>query len=316
MWFRNIFHTRPDRPARKPGEEDSQPLLSPQALRQLDHLRLNAARWLPGLQAGGRPSRRRKPSYDFRDHRVYVPGDDARYIDWKASARQEHVFIRQGEQPKDAPVYLLVDCSRSMAWGKPPKRAAELQLAAALGYLALAHGDRLSLLPFSGRLLPPFGPVSGKGQVPSMLNVLRGLSFNGRSDLRPVLKYLSTRAAGGGMLLLLSDFLEVGGLEDLLAHLREPAWDVVLIQLLHPEEIEPTMRGNFELQDSETGQRANYDLDAQALERYAAHLSTTQAALDALCDRYSASFAPLRTDWPLETGLLPRLYSLQVLRPL
>ena len=315
MWFRNIFPAKSPR-QNQTGGESNEGLLSPHALRQLDHLALNAARTLPGLQAGARPSRRQKPSFDFRDHRRYVPGDDARYIDWKASARQEHIFVRQGEQPKDAPVYLLIDCSKSMAWGEPPKFKSELQLAAGLGYLALAHGDRLSVLPFAGRLLPPFGPVSGKGQVPAMLNFIGGLSFHTRSDLRPVLKYLSTRAARGGLLLLLSDFLNLEGLEDLLDRFREPAWDVVLLQMLHPEEIQPTLRGNFELIDTETGRRSNYDLDAAALQQYAFHFEERRAALDRLCDEHNAFFTSLSTGGSLEHDLLPKLVSTRIVRVL
>ena len=117
-------------------------LLSPKAIRQLDRLRLSGARELRGQAIGQRPSFRRQPAPDFREHRAYVPGDDIRYVDWRASARHEQFFVKQGEYPKEATVYLLVDCSASMNWGEPPKRQTQLQLTATLAYLALAHRDR------------------------------------------------------------------------------------------------------------------------------------------------------------------------------
>lgn len=317
MWFQNIFRGKFPRPERQPRDESGvEPVLSAQVLRLLEHLQLSANRGLPGLQSGMRPSRRQKPSYDFRDHRQYVPGDDARMIDWKASARQEHIFIRQGEQPKDVPVFLLLDCSRSMAWGQPPKREALLQVAAALGYLALAHGDRLTVLPFAEKLQAPLGPISGKGQVPALLAYLRGREFAGQTGLAAVLEYFSAHAARGGLVILLSDFLELRGLETSLAFLPEPAWDVVCIQLLHPDELQPPQSGDWELEDCESGRRANYDLTREAARQYQRHFSDWQEELDRLCDEHNAFFTWVSTGGSLDKDILPHLVDARVVRPL
>jgi uncharacterized protein (DUF58 family) len=164
MWFRTIFN-RSHKPSTSGGSTDGQAelRLSAQAIRQLDRLRLNAGRYLPGYGVGLRPSLRRRPSAEFQQHRMYVPGDDVRFVDWKASARAEHIFVKQGEQPKEATVYLLLDCSASMAWGSPPKSQAALQLAAALAYLALSHGDRFMLVPFCRRYCNLWGRSAVKG---------------------------------------------------------------------------------------------------------------------------------------------------------
>jgi hypothetical protein len=78
------------------SKDRSHPLaLSGQALRQLNRLQLNTGPWLPGNTLGSRPSQRRRPAMDFREHRAYAPGDDVRFVDWRASARQEHVFTRR-----------------------------------------------------------------------------------------------------------------------------------------------------------------------------------------------------------------------------
>ena len=116
----------------------------------------------------GRVSNRRKPAIEFREHRMYVPGDDIRFVDWQASARQDQIFIRQGEMPKDVIVYLLLDTSASMLWGKTPKRNAQLSLAAALGYAALQNGDRLYVHAYGENNNPDFGPASGKGHLSSL----------------------------------------------------------------------------------------------------------------------------------------------------
>ena len=125
MWFHNIFR-RSDIDGQSELPESETITLAPQALCQLNRVRLTASRFLKGTTAGARPSFRRRPSYEFREHRMYVFGDDVRFVDWKASARQEHIFIKQGEHPKEATVFLLLDCSASMSWGQPPKSMASL----------------------------------------------------------------------------------------------------------------------------------------------------------------------------------------------
>jgi uncharacterized protein (DUF58 family) len=316
MWFRNIFRAKraPSSPAKSGSGFDLN--LSPFVLRQLDRLQLHAGRSLPGANGGLRASDRRKPSFDFRDHRAYVPGDDVRYIDWKASARQEHIFIRQGEQPKDAAVYLLLDTSASMSWGDPPKRLTQLQVAAALGYLALSHGDRLTVLPFGETVSPPFGPASGKGQAPNLINYLRAQPYAGRTALGRAVLNLSGRAARGGLVIVLSDFLDTTGLDAALQRLPAPAWDVIFLQILHPEEINPRRKGDFEVVDIETGRKANYDLDHRALQRYAAHRRAWQDRLEALCEGHNAFFTTIQSGGALETAIIPHLVSVHVLRPL
>ncbi len=155
MWFRRIFRLTNrvvqaipklfSAPGRGGGNGRR---LSPESVRQLERLQIRGSRALRGDRAGGRVSNRRKPAIEFREHRMYVPGDDIRFVDWQASARQDQVFIRQGEMPKDVIVYLLLDTSASMLWGKTPKRNAQLSLAAALGYAALQNGDRLYVHPY------------------------------------------------------------------------------------------------------------------------------------------------------------------------
>lgn len=296
-------------------------ILPSAAIRQLDRLQLSASRFLPGYATGMRPSLRRKPAVDFHEHRSYIPGDDLRFVDWKASARQEHVFIRQGEQPKEATVTILVDCSASMSWGSDAndsrKQSAALTLAASLAYLALAHGDHLVLTPLSNPQKTTLGPISGKGQFPLALNYLRSLEFTGKIDLGQTVKTFSrNRAHPTGLVLLISDLLEVPELGSLLAALPAPHWDVVVLHLLHPQELEPTLTGNFELSDCETGHKTNFDIDAKALAAYQAHLKAWQQRLDVDCVENNAFYTVISAEWSLDKEILPHLREVAVVRPL
>lgn len=275
-------------------------------LRRLDRLALRTAPTLRGHGVGQRASWRRLPSSDFREHRLYLPGDDLRHVDWNASARSEHVFIKQGERPREVAIHLLVDNTASMDWGKPSKWWAARRLAAALGYVALNHGDRVALEALGGGAAR-FGPTHGKGRVPGLLRVVRELALTRQADLPGALGSYAARHPRGGLALVISDFLSVESLEPVLEAMRAPAWQLLLLHLLHPAELDPTLRGEIEFWDVETRERANYDLDARALERYRGHVREWCEALEQQCFARGAAYARVLADWPIEQAMMPYL---------
>ena len=301
--------TRRDAAAADPGPES---LTDAAFLRTLDRLALQTQRRLRGDNIGQRASFRRLPASDFREHRVYQPGDDLRHVDWNASARAEHVFIKMGEQTKEASLHLLLDSSASMQWGQPSKLWAGRRLAAALGFIALNYGDRLSVADVAGSAAP-FGPKMGKAHVPALLRHLRELPLQRQANLGAAAAEYARRHARGGLMVLISDLADVTDLGQSLRHWRAPTWQVLVLHLLHPAELAPTLRGEIELQDSETSERANYDLDAHALERYRAFVGDWCSGLERTCLEHGAAYARLLADAPLETSVLPYLRRRQVI---
>ena len=288
--------------------------LTPHAVSQLNHLKLNTSQYLPGFTAGTRASIRRRPAFDFREHRTYVPGDDVRYVDWKASARQEHIFIKQGEYPKEASVHILLDCSRSMDWGNPRKHDSARRLTAALGYTALSQGDRLIIQPMSSKSIQHLGPISGKGQVPTMLNYLQNITCNGHTDLTEGVKGLTKRTRGG-LVLIISDLLDVSNLDEAIGLVPVPTWDVLVIHLLNTEEVNPTIQGNFKMVDIETGETANYDINQDSLNTYMQRLDSWQDELEIICNENNSFYSLIQGDWSLEQRVIPHLRSLNILVP-
>ena len=275
-------------------------------LRRLDRLALSTRRQLRGDNLGARPSWRRIPANDFRDQRQYQPGDDLRHVDWNASARAEHVFVKLGERPKEATVHVLLDSTASMQWGEPSKLWAARRLAAALGFVALNHGDRLVVTDLAGQAAP-FGPKLGKGHVPALLRYLQTLPTTPSAEAPAAARRLAAQHGRGGYLLFISDLAGFESLDPLLEHWRAPTWQVLVLHLLHPAELDPTLRGEIELHDAETGARANYDLTPAALERYRAHAAAWCAAAAAACLARGAAYARVLADQPLEQAVLPYL---------
>src|SRR5690242_1985237 len=131
MWFNAIFRrARGNRP-RPARVTEAEALTDAAFLRRLNRLALRTSPQLRGQAVGQRASWRRLPSSDFREHRLYLPGDDLRHVDWNASARSEHVFVKLGERPREVTIHVLLDNSASMDWGQPSKLWAARRLAAA-----------------------------------------------------------------------------------------------------------------------------------------------------------------------------------------
>jgi uncharacterized protein (DUF58 family) len=313
MGFRGIFNTNPG------SAEAKTSLLSTPLLRLLDHLALNTDPLLPRQSSGARTSAIRKPASEFREHRAYAPGDDVRYVDWKASARQEHIFIKQNADPKAELVYLLLDCSASMAWGDPPKSGAALALAGLLGYLALAHQDRLLVVPVTAKPGHPLGPLWGKGQAALLERYLQALPFGGQVDMARTLAGLpQRRLSQGGLVLVVSDLLgaQFRTLAKALATLPAPAWKVVFCHLLHPAELNPAIHGYFEMLDIETGQKKQYPVTDRVLELYRQRLQAWRDQIAQACQARKAVYTMLPTNGSIAHEFIPELQRSQVVKRL
>ena len=244
---------------------------------------------------------------------MYVPGDDIRFVDWRASARHQQVYVRQGDLEKDAIVYLLLDCSASMGWGELPKAALQRKLALIFGYLTLNQGDRLFVHPYGGSGNLDFGPVSGKGQYSQLVRYLSRLNYSGGSDLSQGVLSLKKKISRGGILIVLSDLLESGSIDTVLKRLPAPQWWVNVVHLLHPEELDPSLRGRLELVDIETGMKANYDLTSEAIGTYRQRVDRWQNSLELACIENHAFYSVVKSDASLDKEVLPYLRSIKVL---
>ncbi|MGF9646397.1 DUF58 domain-containing protein [Pseudarthrobacter oxydans] len=88
-------------------------------------------------------------SLDFDDLRAYVPGDEVRDIDWKATARHGSPLIKRYVAVRRQTVLLITDTGRNMAavaQGGETKRDIAVMALGVLGYLAHRHGDVVGLV--------------------------------------------------------------------------------------------------------------------------------------------------------------------------
>ena len=239
------------------------PLLDGDDVAFLARLDLVQRRPTAGLHPGARRSRRSSRSPEFADFRPYVPGDDVRQVDWRAFARLERLVLRLSVAEEEVALNIVVDDSESMALGSPPKWPAARRLAAALAVLGLGAMDRAA--------------VGGLGSGASTPHLRRG------AGLARVVGFLTGAAPGGacgpaqlvglrwlrpGLTVVVSDFMVEGSWAPALAALRHARQDVVLWQVLAPDEERPEVQGDVRLVEAESGRREELTITRRLVQEY------------------------------------------------
>src|SRR5436309_6825231 len=140
-------------------------LFDSEFLKKLEYLSLISKRVFRGSLLAQRRTTHLGSGIEFADHREYCPGDDFRYLDWNLFARLDALLLKRFQEEEDLHVYFLLDCSRSMAFGAPPKFDFARQVTAALAYMALANLDRAGTVAVAGDIAADLPMTRGKGRL-------------------------------------------------------------------------------------------------------------------------------------------------------
>ena len=276
-------------------------------LLQLERLGFVSRRSHVGRVKGERKSPRRGSSVEFADYRPYEVGDDLRYVDWNAFGRLNRLYLKVFMDEEDLCVHLLVDASGSMDFGEPGKFQYATRLAAALAFVAFANLERVAVGVFRDRLSEGWLPTRGRNQFLPFQEFLAGIQPGGPTAFNDAIRQYALRVKDAGLAVVVSDFLDPGGYEQGLRALMERRFDVHVVQLLAPEEIEPTLGGDLELVDAESGEVREVSLDAETLRAYHRELDGYLSRLEAFCRANELTYTRVTTDVPLEDLLLRRL---------
>jgi uncharacterized protein (DUF58 family) len=306
---------RPARGSPELGEVGSAgSLLQESFVRQLERLNLLTRGLAPQGIAGEHRSRRHAGSAEFSDYRRYTPGDDFRRIDWNAYARLDGLFLKLTEAKVEVPVHLLLDCSRSMNWGSPNKLGFARRLAAAIGYLALARFDAVAGASFSDQLYERFPLVRGKAQAMRLLACLDRAPVGEVTRLQLAVSQYCDSSADGGIAFLISDLLTEDDWQAGVLQLLRQDLDVVVIHVLAPQELHPTLDGEVELLDAETGEIVELVVGEDARQTYAARADAWCAEVQDFCRRSEVGHLRLETTAKLEEIFLNQMRHRRIVR--
>ncbi|MGQ9631179.1 MAG: DUF58 domain-containing protein [bacterium] len=286
---------------------NSTTLFDSEFLKKLEYLQLISKRLPRSSDRGEHMTSFHGVSLEFSDHRNYQVGDDFRYIDWNAYGRLDKLFLKIFSAEEDLHVHILLDHSQSMMVGDPSKLDYARRVAAALGYIALANLDRVGISVFDSRLETPILPQKGKKHVFSLFNYLDKVTCKGFTNFSVVLKEFATRSKRTGLAIIISDLLDENGFEMGLEALLYKKFDVVLIQILAEEEIDPQLSGSYKLVDLETGESRRVMVDQDLMEAYHKKFGEFLLRIEDFCLKRGIEYIRASTIVPFEDLILKYL---------
>ncbi|MBN1345284.1 MAG: DUF58 domain-containing protein [Phycisphaerae bacterium] len=293
---------------------DKTELLDPAFMARLEQLDVVSRKIFAGKMKGDRKSKRKGESVEFADYRNYVVGDDLRFLDWNIYARLDRLFLKLFLEEEDLPVSILLDLSKSMDFGEPNKALYAKRVAAALAYVALVNYNRVTICSYDDRLAGDLSGVRGRRLMHQVVAFLQDQRTGGPSNLAAACRQFAIRHKPRGVLVVLSDFFDKSGFETGLRYLVRRDLDVYALQLLSPEEINPTISGDLRLVDIEDADVAEVTVSRPLITRYKANLQAYCEALKSFCTRRDVMYLFASTEVPFDQLVLSYLRQRGLLR--
>lgn len=279
-------------------------LLSEEVLRKIERLSLRIRRPLPGGPAGEHLGVGQSASIEFADHRAYAPGDDFRRIDWNVLARLDELSIRLTEPREDVGLYIVLDCSASMNSGDGLKAQVARQLAAGLAYLALNQMDVVRIYGLGHGVVARSPRYGGRKQSADVFQVLRALPTAPATDIGAALAGFLADRPTHGLLVVVSDLLNPSEYRASLRRVVQAGFEVAVVHVLSEAELNPGLRGDVELIDSETGETIKISMTLDTLATYRRDLEQWQTDVAAFCRSIGVRYIMTPAERGIEAILL------------
>ncbi len=252
----------------KKGCDPMNALLSPVLTKRLANFKLTSKQIVRGGHKGERRSQRLGSSLEFSDYRLYSPGDDLRQIDWNTFARTNKFYIKRFLDEQELSVSVYLDCTKSMGIVKGKWLRAK-QLAAACSFLTLANADRLRFTPIASPS-NTYPDTKGKAMINHVIDFIDQVSI--ASDVERFgqqLLHKSRAGKKGSLTILISDFLDdPDNLFSALKQMQARHQQVLLLQVVLPEEMNPDYVGDLQLIDIETTKYREVSMSQKVIDQY------------------------------------------------
>ncbi len=177
---------------------------------------------------------------EFAGHREYAPGDDPKHIDWRVYFNRDKFVVKQYELETNFVCHLLLDVSASMRYGAggQQKLLYAAQMATTLGYSIVRQSDKVSLATFDTHVRGFVTPSNSMDQVVRMTQHLDDVAPVEKTELSTCLTELAQRMGRREIVVVFSDFFtDLAQIESAIQRLRYNKHEVVLIQVLHHDEL-------------------------------------------------------------------------------
>jgi uncharacterized protein (DUF58 family) len=245
---------------------------------------------------------------EFEEVREYEAGDDIRSIDWNVTARMGTPYIKKFREDRELNILLAVDVSASSWFGSvdQSKRDLAAEVAALLAMTAMRSHDRVGLLRFAQGLQEWMPSRRGREHL---LQVIRELLFapprRVRTEMTVAARFLTNITKKRSVVFLISDFLDVGLVDDPAVRMLGRKHDVIALVLNDPRELELPNVGVVALEDAETGTIAQIDTsDRRLRDEYASTARRRRTDRRQALARMHIDSIDLYTDRPFVPALM------------
>jgi uncharacterized protein (DUF58 family) len=244
-------------------------MLSEELLRKVRLIEITTRRAVDSVMSGQYKSHFKGQGVQFSEHRLYVPGDDVRHINWNVSARTREPLVKKFDEERELTVLLVVDISGSETFGSSGKLKSEMaaEIGGMLAYAASNTGDKVGLLIFAGEIELIIPPKKGRQHI---LRVIRELlvhtSQSKGTNLLGALDAAGRIMKHSGVVFVISDFI-TDGYEVALRRLTRKH-EVVAVKVSDEREIEIPEIGQILLFNPETGQEQWVDTSSSTFKRW------------------------------------------------
>lgn len=284
---------------------------------RLETLAFNLRTNLSGFFGGKHLVRTYGQTVEFADYREYILGDDIRRIDWNLFSRFEKFFIKLFTDERQMHVQIFIDCSASMGKEVPKKSSFAVAVAAALGFLAIHNMDKVSFKLMRGnKCEDPFGVIVGKQNFFRAVRQLETIVFDGETDIGAAVTSCPT-GSGDGLSVIVSDFFSDDWYKavDYLSYKRR---QILLVQVLMPEEIDPVYMGRVHLMDIEAedlqdSKNMKLRITRNMQDAYKDALDDIIMTSKSFCHSRDAEFLSVSTDKPIEKTLFAELLKVGIM---
>ena len=251
-----------------------------------------------GQFGGNHKSKTYGSSCEFSDFRDYIPGDDINKIDWNAYGRFEKLYIK-----------LYLDERQ----GKKDEQA--IKLAATLAYISICEMDKVSIYAIHGdRVDEVIVNMLGRESYFNNIGKLNDIVFEGDSNISEAL-LPSTVGYGDGLSVIISDFLTDNSLDPAIDHLAGKKRDILCVQVLSADELNPKARGKlhyFDCENSDKFYRKN--INREIINAYKRALDYTTGKIRDLCLSREGQYMLVASNESLQEIFFDKMINMGVMK--
>ena len=256
---------------------------------------------IAGMFGGNHKSKAFGSSCEFVDYRNYMPGDDITKIDWNAYARFENLYLKLYLDERQLHTKIYIDISQSMAYGNGKKGETALKIAATLAYLSVAELDRVSVFTIkNSKITEVISSISGRERYFDEITKLNDIEFGGDCFISEGIMPEDV-GYGDGLSVIISDFLLDADYENAIDYLVDKKRDLLCVQVLTGEELNPKIRGKNVFYDSENaGKSYRKNINRDIIKAYREAVKYVQDRLMNYCNARGAEYILVKDDKPVD----------------